>query len=74
MRDDELEQELEELEMENLLSSGLLDRDESVLVIIDVQERYIPHLFEGARVVEAARRPSPSPASSSAPRRRRRYR
>ena len=56
MRDDELEQELEELEMENLLSSGLLDRDESVLVIIDVQERYIPHLYEGARVVEAARR------------------
>lgn len=41
---------------ELLLSSGLLDRDDSVLVIIDVQERYIPHLFEGARVVEAARR------------------
>lgn len=56
MRDDELEQELEELELENLMSSGLLDRDESVLVIIDVQERYIPHLYEGARVVEAARR------------------
>lgn len=43
-------------DVEEMLSSGLLDRDDSVLVVIDVQERYIPHLFEGARVVEAARR------------------
>jgi len=43
-------------EVEEMLSSGLLDRDESVLVIIDVQEKYLPHLFEGARVVEATRR------------------
>ncbi|MBY0274208.1 isochorismatase family protein [Candidatus Binatia bacterium] len=57
MRDDELEQELAELEaMEDMLSSGLLDRNESVLVVIDVQERYLPHLYEGARVVEASRR------------------
>lgn len=56
MRDDEIEEELQELELEEMLSSGLLDRDESVLVIIDVQERYIPHLYEGARVVEASRR------------------
>ena len=35
---------------------GLLDRGDSVLVVIDVQERYLPHLHEGARVVEAARR------------------
>jgi nicotinamidase-related amidase len=57
MRDDELEQELAELEaMEDMMSSGLLDRKESVLVVIDVQEKYIPHLYEGARVIEAARR------------------
>jgi len=43
-------------DLEEMLSSGLLDRDGSVLVVIDVQERYIPHLFEGARVVEATRR------------------
>jgi nicotinamidase-related amidase len=41
---------------EEMLSSGLLDRNESVLLVIDVQERYIAHLFEGARVVEATRR------------------
>lgn len=35
---------------------GLLARDASLLLVIDVQERYIPHLFEGARVVEATRR------------------
>jgi nicotinamidase-related amidase len=35
---------------------GLLDRGDSVLVVIDVQERYLPHLYEGARVVEATRR------------------
>lgn len=35
---------------------GLLDRGDSVLVVIDVQERYLPHLHEGARVVEAVRR------------------
>lgn len=34
----------------------LLDRSTSVLVVIDVQKRYLPHLFEGARVVEGARR------------------
>ncbi len=34
----------------------LLSRDVSLLLVIDVQERYIPHLFEGARVVEATRR------------------
>jgi nicotinamidase-related amidase len=34
----------------------LLDRKDSLLLVIDVQERYIPHLFEGARVVEATRR------------------
>ena len=34
----------------------MLDSKESVLVVIDVQERYLPHLFEGERVVEAARR------------------
>jgi nicotinamidase-related amidase len=34
----------------------MLDRGDSVLVVIDVQERYLPHLHEGARVVEAARR------------------
>lgn len=32
---------------EEMLSSGLLDRNESVLLVIDVQERYIAHLFEG---------------------------
>lgn len=36
--------------------SWLLDRNDSVLLVIDVQERYLPHLFEGARVVEASRR------------------
>ena len=57
MRDEDLEQELQELEeMEGMLSSGLLDRNESVLVVVDVQERYVPHLYEGARVVEATRR------------------
>jgi nicotinamidase-related amidase len=35
---------------------GLLDRGDSVLVVIDVQERYLPHLHEGPRVVEATRR------------------
>jgi nicotinamidase-related amidase len=35
---------------------GLLDRGDSVLVVIDVQERYLPHLHEGARVVEGTRR------------------
>jgi nicotinamidase-related amidase len=35
---------------------GLLDRGDSVLVVIDVQERYLPHLYEGPRVLEAARR------------------
>ncbi|MEW6270331.1 MAG: isochorismatase family protein [Thermodesulfobacteriota bacterium] len=34
----------------------LLDRNDSLLLVIDVQERYIPHLFEGVRVVEATRR------------------
>ena len=34
----------------------LLDNATSVLVVIDVQERYLPHLYEGARVVEACRR------------------
>jgi nicotinamidase-related amidase len=34
----------------------LLDRSSSVLVVIDVQERYVPHLHEGPRVVEAVRR------------------
>jgi nicotinamidase-related amidase len=34
----------------------LLDRARSLLVVIDVQERYLPHLFEGERVVEATRR------------------
>jgi nicotinamidase-related amidase len=34
----------------------MLDRGDSVLVVIDVQERYLPHLHEGARVVEGARR------------------
>ncbi|HEY8515751.1 MAG TPA: isochorismatase family protein [Candidatus Binatia bacterium] len=34
----------------------LLERNESLLLVIDVQERYLPHLFEGARVVEATRR------------------
>jgi nicotinamidase-related amidase len=34
----------------------LLDRAQSVLLVIDVQERYLPHLFEGARLVEAVRR------------------
>jgi nicotinamidase-related amidase len=34
----------------------MLDRGDSVLVVIDVQERYLPHLYEGARVVEATRR------------------
>lgn len=38
------------------MREGLLDRGDSVLVVIDVQERYLPHLFEGARVVEASRR------------------
>lgn len=56
MRHDENGDDLQEFELEDEMSSGLLDRDESVLVIIDVQERYIPHLHEGARVVEAARR------------------
>ena len=36
--------------------SGLLDRGDSVLLVIDVQERYLPHLFEGPRVLEATRR------------------
>jgi nicotinamidase-related amidase len=36
--------------------SRLLDRAASLLLVIDVQERYLPHLFEGARVVEATRR------------------
>lgn len=35
---------------------ALLDPQRSLLVVIDVQERYIPHLFEGARVVEGTRR------------------
>ncbi|HYC21357.1 MAG TPA: hydrolase [Candidatus Bathyarchaeia archaeon] len=39
-----------------LARGGLIDRRHSLLVLIDVQERYIPHLFEGARVVEAIRR------------------
>ena len=56
MRHDEDGEDLQEFELEDEMSSGLLDRNESVLVIIDVQERYIPHLHEGARVVEAARR------------------
>jgi nicotinamidase-related amidase len=47
---DDLEEE------DELLASGLLDREQSVLLVIDVQERYIRHLFEGARVVEATRR------------------
>lgn len=34
----------------------LLDRARSALVVIDVQERYLPHLFEGARMVEGVRR------------------
>ncbi len=34
----------------------MLDRRESLLVVIDVQERYLPHLFEGERVVEGTRR------------------
>ena len=34
----------------------LLDPATSLLVVIDVQERYLPHLFEGQRVVEACRR------------------
>ncbi len=34
----------------------LLDRTRSVLVVIDVQERYLPHLHQGARLVEAVRR------------------
>ena len=56
MRHDEDGEDLQEFELEDEMSSGLLDRNESVLVIIDVQERYIPHLHEGARVVEASRR------------------
>ena len=36
--------------------AGLIDRARSLVVVIDVQERYIPHLFEGERVVEAVRR------------------
>lgn len=35
---------------------ALLDRGSSALLVIDVQERYLPHLYEGERVVEAARR------------------
>jgi nicotinamidase-related amidase len=35
---------------------GLLERDESLLLVIDVQERYVPHLSAGARLVEAVRR------------------
>lgn len=35
---------------------SLLDRARSALVVIDVQERYLPHLFEGPRMVEAVRR------------------
>lgn len=35
---------------------ALLDPERSLLVVIDVQERYIPHLFEGPRVVEGTRR------------------
>jgi nicotinamidase-related amidase len=34
----------------------LLDRAKTLLVVIDVQERYLPHLFEAERVVEASRR------------------
>ncbi|MBM4244487.1 MAG: isochorismatase family protein [Deltaproteobacteria bacterium] len=56
MRDDDLDQDLQDLELEGTMSTGLLDWNESVLVVIDVQERYIPHLYEGARVVEATRR------------------
>ena len=36
--------------------SGLLERDRSVLVVIDVQERYMPHLREPRRLLEAVRR------------------
>lgn len=35
---------------------SLLDPRRCTLLVIDVQERYLPHLFEGARVVEGARR------------------
>ena len=34
----------------------LLERSRSLLVVIDVQEKYLPHLFESARVVEGNRR------------------
>lgn len=34
----------------------MLDRAQSLLVVIDVQERYLPHLHESERVVEATRR------------------
>lgn len=33
-----------------------MDRAESLLLVIDVQEKYQPHLFEPARVVEGCRR------------------
>jgi nicotinamidase-related amidase len=36
--------------------SGLLEREQSLLLVIDVQERYLPHLAERARLVEAVRR------------------
>lgn len=35
---------------------ALLDRNRSVVVVIDVQEKYLPHLHEADRVVEACRR------------------
>ncbi|HZR80553.1 MAG TPA: isochorismatase family protein [Candidatus Binatia bacterium] len=34
----------------------LLDRAQTLLLVIDVQERYLPHLYEGERVVEGTRR------------------
>lgn len=34
----------------------MLDRADSLLLVIDVQEKYQPHLFEAARVVEGCRR------------------
>ncbi len=35
---------------------ALLDRNHSVVVVIDVQEKYLPHLHEAERVVEGCRR------------------
>lgn len=35
---------------------ALLDRNRSVVVVIDVQEKYLPHLHEADRVVEGCRR------------------